>query len=116
MSHPLSENIHLHLHLHQLRLWQENPSQGMSHHLCRESLQWLLTKTQMPTMTDPPLQGEWAPAMDRGPEPFLETPRPGERWLCSLRPCLLPVDAINSLPTQGRLSALPLSLFTSGCV
>ena len=40
---------------------------------------WLLPKTQMPTMTDPPLHGEWAPAMDRDPEPFLETPRPGER-------------------------------------
>ena len=77
MSHPLSRNIHLHLHLYLLRLWQENPSQGMSHHLCRESLPWLLPKTQMPTMTDPPLQEERAPALDRDPEPFLKTPSPG---------------------------------------
>ena len=77
MSHPLSENIHLHLHLYLLRLWQENLSQGMSHHLCGESLPWLLPKTQMPTMTDPPLQEERAPALDRYPEPFLKTPSPG---------------------------------------
>ena len=38
-------------------------------------------------------------------------------WFYSLCPCLLPMDAINSLPTQGRLSTLPLSLFASGvCV
>ena len=79
MSHALNENIHLHLHLYLLGLWQENPSQGMSHHLCRESLPCLLPKTQMPTMTDAPLQGERAPALDRDPEPFLETPRPVER-------------------------------------
>ena len=30
-------------------------------------------------MTDPPLQGEWTPALDRDPDPFLETPRPGAR-------------------------------------
>ena len=57
MSHPLNENIHLHLQLYLLRRWQENPCQGMSYHLCRESLPWLLPKTQMPTMTDAPLQG-----------------------------------------------------------
>ena len=79
MSHPLSRNIHLHLHLYLLKLWQENSSQGMSHHLRRESLPWLLLKTQMPTMTDPPLQGEQALALDRDPDPFLETPRPGAR-------------------------------------
>ena len=45
MSHPLNENIHLHLHLYLIGLWQENPSQGMSHHLCWESLHWLLPKT-----------------------------------------------------------------------
>ena len=86
MSHPLSENIHLHLHLHLylLGLWQENPSQGMSHRLCRESLPWLLPKTQMPTMTNPPLQGERDPALDKDPEPFLETPHPGE--LLALQP------------------------------
>jgi len=82
MSHPLSENIHLHLHLYLLGLWQENPSQGMSHHLCRESLPWLLPKTQTPQMSDPPLQGERAPALDRDPDPFplpfLETPCPRE--------------------------------------
>ena len=78
MSHPLSPNVHLHLHL--LGLWQENPSQGMSYHLCRESLPWLLPKTQTPMMTDPPLQGERAPALHRDPESLLETPRPGEPW------------------------------------
>ena len=79
MSHALNENIHLHLHLYLLGLWQENPSQGMSHHLCRERLPCLLPKTQMPMMTDPPLQGEWTPILDRDPKPFLETPRPGEQ-------------------------------------
>ena len=87
MSHPLSENIHLHLHLYLLGLWQENPSQGMNHHLCRESLPWLLPKTQTPRMTDPPLQGEQAPALDRDPEPFLETLCPGE-WLALQPPSL----------------------------
>ena len=87
MSHPLSENIHLHLHLYLLGLWQENPSQGMSHHLCRESLPWLLPKTQTPRMTDPPLQGEQAPTLDRDPEPFLETLCPGE-WLALQPPSL----------------------------
>ena len=83
MSHPLSPNIHLHLHLHRhlLGLLQENPSQGLSYHLCRESLPWLLLKTQMPTMTDQLLQGERAPVLDRDPEPVLETPGPGEPWV-----------------------------------
>ena len=67
MSHHLSENILLHLHLHLLGLWQENPSQGMSHHLCRESLPWLLPKTQMPSLTDPLLQGQRAHSLDRDP-------------------------------------------------
>ena len=115
--HPLSENFHLHLHLYLLRLWQENPSQGISHHLCRESLPWLLPKTATPMMNDPPLQEEQAPTLNRDPEPFLETPCLGSSSLCSLHPCLLPVDSINSLPTQGRLSCLHLSLFSSGlCV
>ena len=57
MSHPLSESIHLHLHQYLLWLWQEKLSQGMSHHLCWEVMSWLLPKTQMPTMTDPSLQG-----------------------------------------------------------
>ncbi|XP_043295254.1 uncharacterized protein LOC122422697 [Cervus canadensis] len=87
MSHPLSLNVHLHLHLHLLGLWQENPSQGMSYHLCRESLPWLLVNTQMPTMTDLLLQGERAPLLDRDPEPFLETPRPGA-WLALQPPSL----------------------------
>ena len=90
MSHPLNENIHLHLQLYLLRRWQENPCQGMSYHLCRESLPWLLPKTQMPTMTDAPLQGERAPALDRDLEPFLETPCPGE-WL-ALQPPSLPAS------------------------
>ena len=49
-SRPLSQNMHLHLHLHLylLGLRQENPSQGMRHHLCGESLPWLQPKTQMP--------------------------------------------------------------------
>ncbi|XP_025122741.3 tyrosine-protein phosphatase non-receptor type 23-like isoform X1 [Bubalus bubalis] len=79
MSHPFRENLHLHLYLYLLGLWQENPCPGMSYHLCRESLPWLLPKTQTPTMTHPPLQGERAPALDRDPDPFLETPRPGAR-------------------------------------
>ena len=90
MSHPLSENIHLHLQLYLLGLCQENSSQGMRYHLCRESLPWLLPKTQMPTMTDAPLQGERAPALDRDLEPFLETPCPGE-WL-ALQPPSLPAS------------------------
>ena len=86
MSQPLSPHVHLHLHLHLhlhrhlLGLWQENPSQGLSYHLCRESLPWLLLKTQTPTMTDQPLQGDRAPVLDRNPEPVLETPGPGEPW------------------------------------
>ena len=48
MSHPLSENIHPHLYLYLLGLWQENLSQGMSHHLCRESLPWLLARPRYP--------------------------------------------------------------------
>ena len=90
MSHALNENIHLHLHLYLLGLWQENPSQGMSYHLYRESLPWLLPKTQMPTMTDAPLQGERAPALDRDLEPILETPYPGERL--ALQPPSLPAS------------------------
>ena len=90
MSHPLRENIHLHLQLYLLGLWQENPKQGMSYHLCRESLPWLLPKTQMPTMTDAPLQGEWAPPLDRVLEPFLETPCPGEQL--ALQPPSLPAS------------------------
>ncbi|XP_043745749.1 uncharacterized protein LOC122685226 [Cervus elaphus] len=78
MSLPLGPNVHLHLHLHLLGLWQENPSQGMSYHLCRESLPWLLLNTQTPTMTNQPLQGQRAPLLDRDPEPVLETPGPGE--------------------------------------
>ena len=70
MSHALNENIHLHLHLYLLGLWQENPSQGMSHHLCRESLPCLLPKTQMPTMTDPHLQGERALLWTETRSPF----------------------------------------------
>nr|XP_020767052.1 uncharacterized protein LOC110149055 [Odocoileus virginianus texanus] len=86
MSHPLSLNVHLHLHLHLhlLRLWQENLTQGMSYHLCWESPPWLLLKTQTPTMTDQPLQGERAPVLDRDPESVPETPGPGEPW--ALRP------------------------------
>ncbi|XP_043294981.1 uncharacterized protein LOC122422604 isoform X1 [Cervus canadensis] len=80
MSLPLGPNVHLHLHLHPLGLWQENPSQGMSYHLCRQSLPWLLLNTQTPTMTDQPLQGQRAPLLDRDPEPVLETPGPGEPW------------------------------------
>ena len=38
-------------------------------------------------MTDPPLQGERAPALDRDPEPFLETLCPGE-WLALQPPSL----------------------------
>ena len=114
MFHPLSKNFHLHLHLYLLRLWQENLSQEMSHHLCRESLPWLLPKTATPMMTDTPLQVEQAPALNRYPETFLETPCLGSGSLCSLHPCLLPVDGNNSLPTQGRLSCLHLSLFSSG--
>ena len=77
MSHPLSENIHLHLQLYLLGLWQEKQRKDMNYHLYRESLPWLLPKTQMPTMTDAPLQGERAPALDRDLELFLETPCPG---------------------------------------
>ena len=85
-----SRSLHLHLHLHLLGLGQENPSLGMRHHLCRESLPWLVPKTQMPTMPDPPLQGEPAPALDRAPEPFLKSPRPGEQL--ALQPPSLPAS------------------------
>ena len=87
---PLSENTHLHLHLYLLGLWQENPSQGMSHHLCRESLPCLQPKTQMQMMPEPSLQGEWVLALDRDPEPFLETSCLGE-WL-ALQPLSLPTS------------------------
>ncbi|CAN0155229.1 unnamed protein product [Rangifer tarandus platyrhynchus] len=82
MSHPLSPNIHhhLHLHLHLLGLWQDNLTQGMRYHLCRESLPWLLLKTQTPTMTDQLLQGQRAPVLDRHLEPVPETPGPEEPW------------------------------------
>ena len=103
MSHPLSENIHLHLQLYLLGLCQENSRQGMRYHLCRESLPWLLPKTQMPTMTDAPLQGERAPALDRDLEPFLETPCPGE-WL-ALQPPSLPASrrCHQLAPNPGQL-------------
>ncbi|XDC78155.1 hypothetical protein R6Z07F_009328 [Ovis aries] len=96
MSHPLSKNIHLHLHLHLLGLWQENPSQGMSHHLCRKSLPWLLPKTQMPSLTDPLPQGKRAPARDRDLKPFLETSRPGD--LLALQPPSPWMPSTCSLP------------------
>ena len=38
----------------------------------------------------------------------------GQGWLCSLYPCLPPIDVINLLPTQGRLSSLPLRDFSFG--
>ena len=41
-------------------------------------------------MTDPSLQGEWAPFLDRDPEHFLETPRPAERLV--LQPLSLPAS------------------------
>ena len=90
------ENLHVHLHvqlhLPLLGLSQENLSQAISYHPCKESLPWLLPKTHTCRMTDPPLQGEWAPALDRDPEPsplpFLETPCPGEGLL--LHPLLRP--------------------------
>ena len=80
------ENLHVHrqvqLHLPLLGLWQENPSQSIRYHPCKESLPWLLPKTHTPMMTDTPLQRERAPALDRDPEPFpvpfLETLCPGE--------------------------------------
>ena len=103
MFHPLNENIHLQLHLYLLGLWQENPSQRMSHHLCRESPPWHLPKTQPPMMTDPPLQGEWAPALDRDPEPFLETPCPGE-WLALQPPSLSASSGCHQLaPHPGQI-------------
>lgn len=78
----LHDHLHAHLHLPLLVLWQENLIQAISYHPCKESLPWLLPKTHTPMMTDPPLQGEGAPALDRDPEPFpapfLETPCPGE--------------------------------------
>ena len=41
-------------------------------------------------MTDAPLQGERAPALDRDLEPILETPYPGERL--ALQPPSLPAS------------------------
>ena len=104
MSHTLSPNVHLHLHLHPhlLGLWQENPSQGMSYHLCRESLPWLLLKTQMPMMTDQPLQGERAPVLDRDPEPVLETPGPGEPWALQLLSLSVPHGCNQLAPHPGE--------------
>lgn len=71
----------------------------------------------MPTMIDPPLQGEWTPALDRDPEPFpnfhfWKHRVQGRVCLCILHPSLPPVDAINSLSTQWRLNSLPLSFFS----
>ena len=57
-----SENLHVHLHvqlhLPLLGLSQENLSQAISYHPCKESLPWLLPTTHTCRMTDPPLQGE----------------------------------------------------------
>ena len=118
MSHPLRENIHLHLQLYLLGLWQENPKQGMSYHLCRESLPWLLPKTQMPTMTDAPLQGERSPALDRDLEPFLETPCPGERL--ALQPPSLPASCgchqLTLHPGQPECPSPELICIWSVCV
>ena len=75
----------------------------MSYHLCRESLPWLRPTTQMPMMTDPPLQGERAPALDRDPEPFLETPRPGA-WLALQPPSLsAPHGCYQLAPHPGEI-------------
>ena len=116
MSHALNENIHLHLHLYLLGLWQEIPRPGMSHHLCRESLPCLLPKTQMPMMTDPSLQGERAPALDRDPEPFLETPHPGE-WL-DLQPPSLPASrgCHQLAPHPGKIECPSPELICIWCV
>ena len=61
------------------------------------------------------------PCKENGPllwtetwSPFWEHLIQGSSWLCSLHPWLLPMDAINSLPTKGRLNALALSLCASG--
>ena len=105
---PRPPNVHLHLTI--LGLWQENLSQAISFHSCK-SLPWLLPKTHTSMMTDPPLQENWVPALDRDPEPFpvpfLETLRPGEGLV--LHPPSLsaphpprPVDAVNSLSSQWR--------------
>ena len=54
-------------------------------------------------MTDPPLQGEWAPALDRDPEPFLETPCPGE-WLALQPPSLSASSGCHQLaPHPGQI-------------
>ncbi|CAI9157899.1 unnamed protein product [Rangifer tarandus platyrhynchus] len=100
MSHPLSPNVHLHLHL--LGLWQENLTQGMSYHLCRERLPWLLLKIQTPTMTDQPLQGVRAPALDRDPEPVLETPGPGEPGALQQRSLSAPRGCHHLAPHPGE--------------
>ena len=116
MSHALNENIHLHLHLYLLGLWQENPSQGMSHHLCRESLPCPLPKTQMPTMTDPPLQGERAPVLDKDPEPFQETCRPAEQL--ALQPLSLPASrgCHQLAPHPGQIECPSPELICIWCV
>ena len=78
----------------------------MSHHLCRDSPPWLLPKTQMPMMTDPPLQGERAPTLDRDLEPFLETPCPGE-WLALQPPSLSASRGCHQLtPHPGQIEFL----------
>ena len=116
MSHPLSENIHLHLHLYLPGVWQKNPSQRISHHLCRESLPWLLDKTQIPWMSDPSLQGEWAPTLDRDPEPFWETPCPGEQL--ALQPPSLPASCgCHQLdPHSGQIECPSPELICIWCV
>ena len=107
------ENLHVHrqvqLHLPLLGLWQENPSQSIRYHPCKESLPWLLPKTHTPMMTDTPLQRERAPALDRDPEPFpVPFLRPGEGLvlhppsLSAPHPPPRPVDAVNSLSSQWR--------------
>ena len=91
MSHTLSKNVYLQLHLPLLGLWQENPSQGMSHHLCRESLPWLLPKTQTPTMTD------------RDIEPFLATLHPGAQSALQSPPLYVPRGCHQLSPHPGEI-------------
>ena len=88
----------------------------MSHHLCRESLPWLLPKTQMPTMTDAPLQGERAPPLDRVLEPFLETPCPGEQL--ALQPLSLPASrgCHQLAPHPGQIECPSPELICIWCV
>ncbi|CAI9164044.1 unnamed protein product [Rangifer tarandus platyrhynchus] len=69
----------------------------------RESLPWLLPKTQTPTMTDPPLQGERAPVLDRDPEPVPETPGPGEPWALQRRSLSAPRGCHHLAPHPGEI-------------